>query len=607
MGLFKFKTAIAGLSSVLAASYLYANFIDEKVNDNENNLEQYWYYYDDNAGIGENDRPQKAPELEASIIQTPYTETTVENFGTKSISWKLKTYQFKADESEGKQCATLPFKMGEPWEAGYCQEEACAMPFVGIGTMLAADSQSLDLSAVTGIKFKIKSRVNELTEVRFKVQTLQVDQFANKAAKDLTGKEFGYWGYDFTVNPGTWQEKEILFDKLNRPSWAEKIDFDQTKCTKLAWEIKGDDSRMVDTLDIAELEFIGGDVWPKSLWRETEDDRPADGWFHTFDVKPYNEAKTGYWYAYNDAEIGGESEVSEETATKNETTKKLNILFPDGTGWNDKGKGAALEFEIGKAVYQKTADGKDSNLVKGFVGIGINMYDSLGCSYTDMTTGDYKASSIYFEYMTDMDAAVVTLEISDENDVADKEHPDRKNERGSGIVYYKNFPNTEGKWVRVLLPFDELVVRDGWKGYNPIPFDRSKIAKLQWKVQDAPGSTGIFAVDNIAFPGSKWKVDAPDPDAVKNIQSMLAKNGFAANYKNGNILVNWNNNFSNGKINVVNLNGAVVKSVSVSSAKSLSTSISANKLSAGIYMVKMTGVGINGKTIEKQSSINIVK
>lgn len=605
MGIFKLKTAIAGLTSVLAASCLFADSpVDMAMDDDANEFEQYWYYYDDNAGIGENDRPQKAPTLNPSVIQSESTEGPREAFGDKSDTWPVKKYTFLVTESMSKKCATMPFKMGDAWEAGYCSKgEACAMPFVGIGTMLAKDSASVDLTGAEKIKFLIKSRKNDL-KVRFKIQTLQIDQFANKPADQLTGKEFGYYGVDFTVSPGDWQPQEIAIADLEIPTWAEEIDFDITKCTKLAWEVTGDDEHMEDTLDIAEVQIIGDyEFVSPSIWTKTESER-TEFLFHTFDKTPYNQSplKT-YWYAYNDVEIGGTSQVTEDFAKRDDSTGLLKLEFLDDMGYDNKGKGAALEYELGKSVKQKSSGSDDSVVVKGFVGIGCNLYDSAKCTYFDADSAG--VNGVYFEYMTDGDAKFITLEISDVNDVADKDNPDRKDTRGSGIVYYRNFPNTEGAWKRVYLPFSELIVHDDWKGYNEIPFDTKKLAKIQWKVQGAEGMSGAYAIDNIGFPDADFDIQ----NSVRSISAKVARTGFAALYRNGKIRVDWNSNtsFTSGKISVIDMKGAVVNSHSIANTRSLSTTISADKLSAGIYLVKLNAMGADGKVFEKKSQINVLK
>ncbi len=597
MGIFKLRTKIAGLTSVLAASSLIAATVDVNFDDDANEFEQYWYYYDDNAGVGANDRPQIAPDLQPSVIQVPYTERAREAFGDKSDTWKVKKYTFQVTESMGKKCATMPFKMGDPWKAEYCSGgKACATPYVGIGTMLAKDSSSYDLTGAEKIRFKIKSRVNDL-KVRFKIQTLDIDKYANKPGDQLEGDEFGYYGVDFTVKPGDWQEIPVNIEELELPGdWAADFDFDITKCTKLAWEVTGDDKNMVDTLDIAEVYIEPLDFVSPTMWTKTESNR-TDKLFHTFDGKtPTKSPLKTYWYAYNDAEIKGNSKVT-AYATENEETKLLNLQIEDGTGYNNEGKGAALEFEIGDPIKQNDV------MVQGFVGIGCNLYDSASCTYFNADSA--KVKGVYFEYMTVGDVNKVVLEISDVNDVADAENPERKDTRGSGIVYYRNFPPTKSKWVRVYLPFANLIVHDDWIGYNPIDFNTKKLAKIQWKVQGPKGLSGAFAIDNIGFPDADFGVES----SVKNLSVKAAQTGFAALYKNGKVHVNWNNNtaFTSGKISLINMKGAVVQSHSITDTRALSTIISADNLSSGIYLVKLNAMDINGKAFEKKSQINILK
>lgn len=605
MGLFKLRTAIAGLTSLLAASALLADAVVDKALDNDQNeFEQYWYYYDDNAGIGGNDRPSAGPATRATVINVPFTEKARQFHGKTSDTWKVKTYTFKTDNSKAKPCATMPFTMGESWTASYGK----AFPFCGLGTMLAPDSHAVDLSTATKVKFLIKSRVGELP-VRFKVQTMDIDKYSDKDSADLQGDEFGYFGYNFTASPGDWQPVELNLaatptgDFALPGTWAHKFTFDLSQATKLAWEITGDGIITSDTLDIAEVEIVGDYVFISPFtWTKVETAQIAKGWFHTFDVAPRNQTPLlTYWYAYDDGQINGNSVCDTNYAVKN-AKGLLDIKFTTpNSGANGTGYGAALGYTLGKLIPQDTVS------IQGFVGIGVNVYDSATNTY--FNADSFGATGIYFEYTTEQsNDKKLTLEISDMNDVADDAHRTRKDSRGSGIVYFRNLPPTgPGEWKKVMVPFDSLKVQESWKGYNPIPFDKKHLAKLQWKIQSAEGTEGIFAIDNIGFYGAENWVPPPS-SSVKNKLSKVQSSSFRVLCKNGAVRVNWNDkaDFTNGKVNFININGAVVRSYSVANAKELSA-ITAEKLSAGMYLVKLNATDVNGKAMIRQSSINIVK
>jgi hypothetical protein len=602
MGLFKFKTALAGLTTILAASFLFADaVVDADFDDNQNDFEYYWYYYDDNAGVGPNDRPQLFPELTPTIVNVDYTEKDRGGYdGTDaSDTWQVKQYTFTTTEHLAKKCGTMPFTFGDPWEADYCATgKACAMPFVGIGTMLTKEKGSIDLTGVESIHFYAKSRVNELNEVTVKIETLDINEYAFKPGDQMEGDEFGYYGYVISVAPGDWQEFTIDVASLDLPgSWAHDFDFDITQCTKLAWEIKGDGEITVDTFDIAEVSFLGDYVFVSpSMWIAEEATYPDPTYvFSTFETAPYNQSGLGtYWYAYNDAEVNGTSWVAEEFAYKDTITNRLYIEFMEGYGSDGVGRSAALEYELGPPIP------KDTISILGFVGIGCNLYDSVKVEYWDAAAAG--ATSVFFEYYTDAGAKFVTLELSDINDVGDADNPERKDTRGSGIVYYRNFPATNGVWRKVMIPFDSLVTHDTWEGYTHIDLDKANLAKIQWKVTGAEGTSGLYAIDNIYFPNATFGVGVDAPEAVKAVPA-----GFRAVYNNGRVRVNWDGaaKLANGRVNLINTRGAVVATSAM--GKSGRVNLATERLAAGLYFASLSGVDADGKAVTSRAAINIIR
>jgi hypothetical protein len=600
MGLFKFKPALIGLTTVLsAATSLFAAVVDNTFDNDQNDFEYYWYYYDDNAGVGKDDRLQvKAPGTPSTISVTLKKDTT--NLAGKPV----KQYTFTTGTDAGENYASLPFKMGSNWTASYGD----ATPFVGIGTMLAENGESIDISKATALKFKIRSKSGSAMTVRCKIQDLPMDKYSEVLTPPSGA--FAYFGSDVTVT-SEWAEKTIAIPTgFEQPGWAATVTatgfpttLDLTKATKLAWEVIAK-AEVSDELMIKGVELVGMDFVSKSIWTHTsaKSPLPAMGQFATFQgtypaqtpIKPAT-----YWYAYNDADIQGNSTVTEATASYSEETKKLSLKFGDESGTDGAGKGAALDFTLGKSVQQNGAT------VQGFVGIGVNVYDSVNAKYFNATDSTIK--SIYFHYMLDTDAPYATLEISDVLDVADATKPTSKDGRGAGVVWYRNLPKTNGEWVAVEIPFDSLVIHDKWVGAKNTPLDRTKLAKIQWKVQGTEGNKGILAIDNIFFPGAKcWPYE---PIAVKNFSHSNQSSGFNVSYLNGNVNVNWSNNvsLSNGKVSLVNMQGAVVASTSIAKTSHVNASFSTKTLPAGMYFVKLNAVNTAGKAVAMQSKISFVK
>lgn len=616
MGLFKAKAAITGISSILVATAtLFADAtVDKAFDDNQNDLEYYWYYFDDNAGVGANDRPQAAKTSKASVINVPFTEGARKFRGDASDTWKVKTYKFTRGTDGTNRYAVMPFTFGDVFET---PEGWDMNPFVGIGTMLNADSQWLDLTGVSKIKFKIKSAKKDLT-VRFKVQTFEVDSISWGNATELAAEDnnpFGYYGkWDITASATGFTEVEVAISggtkgsgDLTAPAWAKKaLPYNIKRCTKLAWEVNYEDNSTVtsDTLFIDDVELVGTYTFTSPfLWTPKAAMTLPDskGRFASFDKKPYNETPDlggfkNYWYAYDDAAVksfdgavAGTSSVT-SGATKNATTKLLDLKWEDGSGANEVGQGMKLGFILGDAIA-KTQEIE----VKGFVGFGCNVYDSTNAKYWDAKNA--KADKVYFQYATDGDIPYISFEVSDSMEVADCNNPTRRDHRGDGIVWFRNFKATDGQWVAVEIPLDSLKMHKDWNGAKNIPLIKSALAKLQWKVQGGKGTSGTFAVDNIYFPG--WDNNTPVIQKVKGLQTTP----FNATLVNGNIHVTVAKALYNGTISLFSSNGTRIASEPVRFA----TTFAANSLPAGMYIVKVNAFDVNGKAVSMQAPVTLVK
>ncbi|MBN1604779.1 MAG: T9SS type A sorting domain-containing protein [Chitinispirillaceae bacterium] len=610
MGLFKTKTVIAGISSVLVASAaIFADaVVDKALDDNQNDFEYYWYYFDDNAGMGNNDRPQAAPETQASVINVEATEKNREFKGDKNDTYKVKEYKFTRKTEGSNSYAIMPFTFGEVFET---PEGWDMNPFVGVGTMLAADGDYIDLTGVEKVKFKIRSAGKDLT-VRFKVQTYEIDSISNGNADELEAEDnnpFGYYGkWDITATAGeSFTEVEVAISggtngqgDLTAPAWAKKaLDYNLKRATKLAWEVNFEDNSTVesDTLFIDDIEFIGDYTFVSPfLWTKTASMTVPSGaaQFATFDKKPFNQTPlpmplTNYWYAYDDGAIKGNA-VVDGGAIKNEKTGLLDLDFQDGSGSDETGKAMLLQFTLGKPIQKETIE------IKSFVGFGCNVYDSSTNKYWDGVAS--KVDKIYFQYATDGDVPYITFEVSDTFEVADEQHPDRKDGRGDGVVWFRNFPATAGKWVAVEFPLDSLKLHKDWEGAKNVPLVKTHLAKLQWKVQGAESKSGTFAVDNVYFPGAEWE---GVPVVRKN--TVMQKAAFTAVNMNGNINVTVGKVLTNGTVSLFSSNGTRIATKPVG----FKTTFSAKTLPAGMYLVKISAVDAHGKAVSMQSPVTLVK
>lgn len=584
-------------------------FDDHEDGTNMNEFEYYWYYRDDNVGFGSDDRPSAAPESRPSIIDVPYTTKARAGFGANFIyvedptdTWEVKIYDFTIDEENGNKFATMPFTFGEPWEISQGQ----AQPYVATGAMLCGDGKSIDLTGSEGIRFRLRSRVNDLT-VRFIIQDYDIDTFSMKP--NPPDGAFGYHGKDVVTTAGEWTSFEVYWEDLDLPeTWGWHDYFSLEKLTKIAWKVQDASySEKTDTLDIDDIMFIGdfGDDTtppypvPVPLTPPTDAQGNPLEPFATFENIPKALSPLGtYWYAFNDAEIGGNSEIT-LGASENESTGLFNLHILSQSGSDNEDHGAAVEFILGDAVQSQSGDNELT--IKGYVGVGIDLYDSAHVEYLDATSSDnalgQAINGIYFHYMTDGNVQSAILEVSDYYDVPDADDPARKESRGSGIVWFMNLPPTGGQWVAAHIKFSDLNCHTE-RAAQDIPLDLTRLAKARWKVQGNKGVEGFFSVDNVYF------TTATSVPVVRGNQSTRNK-AFSTALVNGNIRIELGSRLSGGTLELINARGMVVGSTSFAQNKVVSFSTKA--LPAGAYFVRVAGKDSGGRVVSMQSVVRLVK
>jgi hypothetical protein len=515
----------------------------------------------------------------------------------------LKDYVFQVKDEAGNKYGTMPFTYGTKWKCtGYT-----ASPFVGVGAELVPDGKTLDLTGATAVTFRLRSHVNQLT-VNFRIETMDI----------IRDSSFAYFYSAVVTTKGSWSDHEVILPTgLTQPSWAKgdqaKASFAQTMCAKFSWEVHGESNADVksDTLDIDDIVIKGYTFVSPSVWTKTETAPPATGIFSNFTKVPKNETPLAtYWYAYNDFSIGGNSSVT-RGATQDPTSGLLTLEWTAGTGAGNAGTGAAVGFQLGKTVVKTETSGSTSN-VQGFIGIGFNVYDSAGCLYYNSTTGKLgpkgatagtSDGSIYFEYLADGDFKYVTLEVSDSNDVPDKNEPARKDKRGSGIVWYRNLPITgPNTWKAVKIPFDSLITHSNWKGYVAIPLKKTALGKIQFKAQGAEQKGGTVMIDNVYFPGLDFGLKS----GVKPVKSHIVMQSVSrAVYSAGKVRIEGNafQGLHGATISLINGNGAVVKRQSGTER----LVVSAHQVPAGLYIVRVNGIDAAGKAVAWQSPVAIME
>lgn len=230
--------------------------VDAAFDDNRNNLGFDWYYYDDNYGVFENDRPQAAPSSVPSIISAPFTTIPRHAFGDTTDDYPIRSYSFVTGLENSNCFCTVPFTFGDNWPTSWDPNNVQDKAFIGVGTKLCADGQAHDLTGAYAIKFRIRS--TEPSVIRFIIQTKEIDDISYVPASQLDGDEFGYYGIYFE-GTSEWSEVTVKIDDLSLPgTWAAPIDFNIASCTRLTWEISNSSNPAISSsvIDVDDIEIL---------------------------------------------------------------------------------------------------------------------------------------------------------------------------------------------------------------------------------------------------------------------------------------------------------------------------------------------------------------
>ncbi|MBD3345721.1 MAG: T9SS type A sorting domain-containing protein [Chitinivibrionales bacterium] len=434
---------------------------------NQNKFLQYWYYYDDCEDGGD-----------SKITNAANFDPTICGAGK---------YEFAPTETEGyngTNGAKIEYEMGttEPT----CGPACTYGNMVGMGTMLAAEGDVLDITGAETITFMAKASAPMTVIV----------EVASASVLD-----FAYHYSEFDIGT-TWEEYTIdLTDQgitFRQYDWTQDpVDFDPATVEKIQWKISMDyqtnpttGSLIVDDVIVDGYEFKSPLVCWDCLESAGSWGATVDGFtLSDFDGKTPNKNSVGYyWYCYNDAEGRAVSDATEYSnifggVTPNDTDPTKPIILIDGNG--QVGDGAYVEFELGPSYDQ------NGQTIKPFVGIGTMLADNLLTSFYNAEAAG--ADGIYFDYKTSGDVDNIRFEI--------KANKDYGNE---GIVHQTLLPGTDGAWQGARVLWDDLYL-PAWDDVALLPDKSLKISELekaQWAFQGSPNASGSIAVDNVGFIGA---------------------------------------------------------------------------------------------------------
>jgi hypothetical protein len=578
--------SFAAISSVAAAANV-SVLSDLENGTNENYYGQYWYVYDDHEDDG---------------------NTTITNLTKKDDL----TYDFVPTEGGNTgtggtlgKCAKMVFQLGTKKPSNANGDSWGNM--AGMGTMLAADLNYMDLTGAQVIKFWAKIERPEGTpstvDLRVEVCTAEFDP--------LNGGDNGYYHIILGVT-GTWaeysiplSETDVGYGRLVQWDWSVTnkgaIPFNIKKVGKIQWCVSedGNVTAWADKAGALYIDDISISPFTPHFFDEIETAKvgapgatglAANNMLCDFDLNVKN--SVGYYsYCYTDIDANptaGSSSTITSGATLVEETQKYTLIPSDG------GVGgtpcASIAFELGTNFIE------GANTVQPFVGIGTNLVSTgeegggMGEVF-DLTPG----TAVYFDYKLQSDnVKFVQFELGTDQTFGNP-----------GAVYYVKCPNTLGEWksarIELAATPAELVLPK-WDDVTQTALDKTKTMKFQWKAQGAARATGTLAIDNVYLVGREIA-----PPKVIRTGMRAASAPFLVKQYNNQAQVSFAlpQNIRSARVDLVSVQGKVLASQNVTrnGSSNHQVALPTSRLANGPYFVK---VNFDNKDV-KSSMISIIK
>ena len=252
------------------------------------------------------------------------------------------------------------------------------------------------------------------------------------------------------------------------------------------------------------------------------------------------EETSGYWYDYNDANDGGTSAFT----------------FPSDVEENAYGNfyGPLVEAYGGIKASVSLGAGYEYP----YAGIGFNIWSEAQEGVDISAWG-----GICLSYMSEVGFAI-ELGVADE----------------ATVTEYNNYKASVSKAAAVQasdFPWAKFKQESGWGVTVAQETVLKSVAAVKLKFSGTAGTAGSFLIQKV---GSSGQCTASSPIAIKSTVASSVKAQVS------NRMVSFSG-ISSAKAEVINLQGQVVKSATVSSAMDLSS------LDAGVYMLRVSGKSVN--------------
>jgi hypothetical protein len=477
MGLRQGSVALAGILAVALGAYAQtaaASVLDNfEAGSNQNNFLGYSYFYNDATDGG------------TSVVTTAHVGATPSELLVDSTSFDAGYSSKKALKMAFTYGANKPKSCGGT--CAYGQMVGFGTQFVPGTDVATGTGSTLDITGATAITFFAKASV--AMKMRVEVTTTNVTDFGFFVSNVSVGTDWGPQTVLLTTGLGG----------INQPSWALAVPFDPKLVQKLQFSISADDN----------AGLTAGTVWLDSIvvqgytWVPPNACMPCVGTTAATgavlsDLEPVTappraanqNAAGGFWFAYNDVgtrAVTAQSQYSEIFAgvdlTNPTPTAPLLVVSPA------KGVGGSNAAYIGFTLGPSYTD--NSSLVQPFVGIGTKTSDALETAVMDASL----STGIAFDYNTDATSTFKFIRLEVKTNQTDLG-------TNPGVVHSVLLPATGGTWKTAIVPWAKFTLPD-WVDVpdKTVAVKKAGITKFQWAIQDAPGTTGGLAVDNVKLPG----------------------------------------------------------------------------------------------------------
>ena len=374
--------------------------------------------------------------------------------------------------------------------------------------------------------------------------------FALELATD-NERELGYDNFKANVPKSTTlREIQLPWSAFKQSGWGYKYDKDAAlaRVAAIRFKFEGSAGKTVD-FRITKIRSIQQGVPPipvakvsKSLfWDGAKDDigRVSTG---------SNTMTYGYWYEETDADEHGHSKfVWPANVHENEYGNFFGPLVEAYGGVKGRVKlkhGARNPYaSVGFNVWSENQEGTD---VSAWGGIVIEYESTIDFSVELVTDGNKKDS--YYG------------------------------------TYVASAPKSRHHVRQLVLPWSKFKRSTGWGLAVNKTSALKHIAAIKFKFEGRAGTVGDFRITKIrSINGATVSINKPDPSEVMAVAPVSSPSDSKAILSGRTLSIQG---VTDGKVQVVNLRGQVVKSATAGSSMDLSS------LDAGIYMVRVAGKNV---------------